>query len=114
MTTADKTCEATAELRARPGRNLLKALSILAWEPADFAAAAGMSKGGPAVCKVALRKYTHPTPGGSLGGRPSPKWPSPEMVAKWAKLLRLETEFFYLKNPARSKAARELRRRAKE
>jgi hypothetical protein len=36
------------------------------------------------------------------------------MVARWAKLLGVETEFFYLKNPARSKAARELRRRAKE
>jgi hypothetical protein len=111
---SDAVSEATAELRARPGSNLLKALSILGWEPADFAAAAGMSKGSPAVCKVALRKYTHPTKGGILGDRPSPKWPSPEMVARWAKLLGVETEFFYLKNPARSKAARELRRRAKE
>jgi hypothetical protein len=100
----------TAELRTRPGRNLLVALKIIGKDPADFAVEAKMSTGSKAANDIALRKYTRPAPGGSLSGRPSPKWPSPEMVARWATLLGVESEFFYLKNPRRSAAARALRR----
>jgi hypothetical protein len=109
----------TAGLRSRPGRNLLVALEILGKELADFAVEAGMSTRttrnkytDKLAANNALRKYTHPSPGGSLSGRPSPKWPSPEMVTKWAALLDVDFEFFYLKHPSRSAAARELRLRA--
>ncbi len=90
----------TTSMRARPGRNLLVALEILGKEFADFAVEAKMSTGDRQACRVALRKYTHPSAGTIQ--RPTPPWPNPDPVETWGEILGIDPEFFYLKTPTRA------------
>jgi hypothetical protein len=85
-----------ADLRRRPGANLLSFLATRGISLTDFAGQ--LWDGGRVAALANIRKYTHPSP---TKGPAALTWPGAAMLLRWAELLGVDPGSFF--RPRREK-----------